>query len=130
MCDKDGLVDDASVLNDIKQCYERACDVEEILYSSLWSFSDRLLLCISILSVALVSSLNIQRGSEVFSLEPFWPWCCWEYSLCWLSQPPWSPSGALKFSPPYRHCAGLQQPKNNQQSYEYRLLRHSSFNLS
>lgn len=132
MCDTDGLVGDASVLNDIKRCCERACDMEDALYSSLLSFSDRLLLRISILSVALVSSLNIQRGSEVFSLELFWPWCCWEYSLCWLSQLLWSLSSVLNSSyrcPPYRHCAGLQQPKNSQQSYEYRLLRHSSFNL-
>ena len=58
------------VISDMLRCCEKACEIEEKHYSSLLAFSSRLLSCISILSVALVSALTIDRDGAVFKLDP------------------------------------------------------------
>lgn len=53
------LVDDPYVLGDLVRCCEKSCEIEEELYDSLISCSARLITCISVLSVALVTGFGI-----------------------------------------------------------------------
>lgn len=60
------LTDDPYILGDLIQCCEKAYEIEESLYDSLVSGSARLLTCISILSVALITGIGISLEHGYF----------------------------------------------------------------
>lgn len=68
------LVNDHYVLEDLKRCCEKACEMEEQRYQSLVGFSARLLTSISILTLAMVTIAGIEHdGRSLLLVGLRWP---------------------------------------------------------